>query len=227
MLRVILVMLAGAAMLSAQPKYERRLGKAGDVLQRVLTSKEEGIPQGLLNKSECVVVFPGVKKGAFIFGGKYGRGFASCRNKNGIGWTAPASVRMEGFNFGLQAGGTEIDLVLLIMNQRGMERLLTSQFTLGGDATAAAGPVGRSVTAKTDALLTAEILSWSRSRGVFAGVALDGATVRQDLSVNEKLYGGRYRNKDILDGRLPTPPAAEPFLSVLNRYSARSGREAS
>ncbi len=223
MLRAILLTLIGGTLVFAQPGYEKRLNSTAEVLESVMESPDQGIPQGLLNKAACVVVFPSLKKGAFIFGGKYGRGYATCRNDDGVGWTAPGAVRMEGFNFGLQAGGQETELVLLVMNERGMQRLLTSQFTLGGDASVAAGPVGRTVTANTDALLTAEILSWSRSRGLFAGISLDGATLRQDRGVNGKLYGAPYRNRDILDGKLPTPAAAEPMLSVLNRYSSRDG----
>jgi len=150
-----------------------------------MNAPDQAIPQDLLNNAECVVIVPGAKKGAFIFGGKYGRGYLSCRKTTGVGWTGPGAVRIEGFNFGLQIGGTETDLVMLVMNQKGMRRLLTSKFTIGADMAAAAGPVGRTVTANTDALMSAEILSYSRSRGVFAGVSLDGATFRQDLDVNE------------------------------------------
>ena len=170
------------------------------------------------------MIVPGAKKGAFIFGGKYGRGYLSCRKITGAGWTGPGAVRIEGFNFGLQIGGTETDLVMLVMNQKGMRRLLTSKFTVGADMAAAAGPVGRTVTANTDALMSAEILSYSRSRGVFAGVYLDGATFRQDLDVNEHLYGKRYTNRDIVMNNLDPPASARRLISLLNRYSARQGR---
>lgn len=218
------VLLAAPLLTGAQPKYEKRLTAAAAVLREVMDISENAIPEDLLNRAECVVVIPGAKKGAFIFGGKYGRGFLSCRSENGVGWSAPGAVRIEGFNFGIQAGGSETDFVLLVMNERGMRRLLTSKFTLGGDASAAAGPVGRTLTAQTDALLTAEILSYSRSRGVFAGLSLDGATLRQDLGVNEKLYGKPYANRDIIASSLEVPTAAEPLLSLLNKYSSRKGR---
>src|SRR6185369_12951466 len=130
-----------------------------------------------------------MKKGAFIIGGKYGRGYASCRREGNVGWSAPAGVRIEGGSFGLQIGGAETDVVMLIMNQRGMEKLLTSKFTLGADASVAAGPVGRDTSAQTDALMHAEILTWSRQRGVFAGISLNGATMREDDKTNEELYG--------------------------------------
>ncbi len=222
--RIAVIAAAMAAMAEARPKWEKRLEAAAQVFYEIMEAPEQSIPQELLNRAECVVVIPGAKKGAFIFGGKYGRGFVSCRKANGIGWSAPAAVRLEGFNFGLQAGGAETDLVMLIMNRRGMRRLLKSKFTVGGDASAAAGPVGRTLAAGTDALFTAEILSWSRSRGVFAGISLDGATLREDRGVNKRLYGQPYRNRDILEGGLEVPAAARQFISLLNRYSARKGR---
>jgi lipid-binding SYLF domain-containing protein len=221
---IAVALLVAPMLLWGQPKYEKRLNTAALILREIMDISDKAIPQELLDRAECVVVIPGAKKGAFIFGGKYGRGFLSCRKESGVGWSAPGAVRMEGFNFGLQAGGSEIDLVLLVMNERGMQRLLTSKFTLGGDASAAAGPVGRTVTAQTDALLTAEILSYSRSRGVFAGISLEGATLRQDTGVNKQLYGQPYANRDIIASGLEAPEAAEPLLSLLNKYSSRKGR---
>jgi lipid-binding SYLF domain-containing protein len=185
---------------------------------------DRSIPQDLLNKAECAVVLPGAKKGAFIFGGRYGRGYLSCRKASGAGWTGPGAVRLEGFNFGLQIGGSETDIIMLVMNRRGMERLLTSRFTIGGDASGAAGPVGRTVTAQTDAMLSAEILSWSRSRGLFAGISLDGATLREDLDVNQHLYGTRRSNRDIVTRDTEPPPPAQELISLLNKYSGRKGR---
>lgn len=207
----------------AQPRSEdaERLDRAAVVFQEVMDSPDKGIPQELLNKAHCVVVVPGLKKGAFIVGAKYGRGFFSCRNRNGVGWTGPAAVRIEGGSFGLQIGGSEIDVILLVMNERGAQRLLSSKFTLGGDATVAAGPVGRSATAQTDAFMTAEILSWSRSRGLFAGVSLQGATLRQDLDVNQRLYGKRLENRQIIEQQLPPPEPAKRFVDVLNKHSSR------
>ena len=213
-----------AASLSAQKvKNEdaERLDRAAVVFQEIMESPDKGIPQELLNKSHCVVIVPGLKKGAFIFGAKYGRGFFSCRSKKGVGWTGPAAVRIEGGSFGLQIGGSEIDVIMLVMNERGAQRLLSSKFTLGGDASAAAGPVGRTATAQTDAYMTAEILSWSRSRGLFAGVSLQGATLRQDLDVNRRLYGKTVENREIIEGDFPPPEPARRLIEALNKHSSR------
>lgn len=216
------VLLMGAGLLSAkEPQEVERLNKATAVFQEVMTAPDRGIPQQLLDKSQCVVVIPGSKKAGFIFGVKYGRGFASCRAKSGPGWSAPAAVRVEGGSFGAQIGGAETDVVLLVMNERGADRLLSSKFTLGGDASVSAGPVGRDATAQTDAYMTAEILSWSRSRGLFAGVSLTGATLRQDLDTNRALYGKTLENREILQGNLPVPKAASGFIAALNKYSGR------
>jgi lipid-binding SYLF domain-containing protein len=211
-------------LLIAQPKYEKRLHAAGEVFGEIMETPDQSIPQDLLHKSECIIVAPGAKKGALIFGGKYGRGYLSCRRADGVGWSSPGAVRIEGFNFGLQIGGSETDIVMLVMNERGARRLMTSKFTLGGDASAAAGPVGRTITANTDALLSAEILSWSRARGAFAGVSLDGSTLREDLAVNEHLYGQRYTNRDIVGSGLEVPAAGRNFINLLNKYSGLKGR---
>jgi lipid-binding SYLF domain-containing protein len=188
-----------------------------------MAAPDKGIPQNLLDKADCIVIVPGLKKGAFVFGAKYGRGFFSCRAKGGVGWTAPAAVRVEGGSFGLQIGGSETDVIMLVMNQHGADRLLSSKFTLGGDASVAAGPVGRTATAETDAYMTAEILTWSRARGLFAGISLSGATLRQDLDTNKALYGRRLQNKEIIQGNVAPPPAAKHFIAVLNKYSSRKG----
>jgi len=216
------ILLAGAGLLSGkEPPEVERLKKATLVFQEVMTAPDRGIPQQLLDKSQCVVVIPGSKKIGFIFGAKYGRGFVSCRAKSGPGWSAPAAVRVEGGSFGAQIGGAETDVVLLVMNERGADRLLSSRFTLGGDASVSAGPVGRDATAQTDAYMSAEILSWSRSRGLFAGVSLTGATLRQDLDTNRALYGKTLENREILQGNLAVPGAASGFIAALNKYSSR------
>lgn len=207
------------SVLAATPE-QRRLEDAAEVFKEVMATPDRSIPQNLLDKAECVIIVPGLKKGAFIFGGKYGRGFASCRKGN-VGWSAPAAVRVEGGSFGLQIGGAESDVIMLVMNRRGMERLQSSKFTLGADATAAAGPVGRNAQADTDATLRAEILTWSRSRGLFGGVSLQGATLRPDEGVNRALYGRIADNRTILTSDVPPPPAAKNLLSLLNRYSSR------
>jgi lipid-binding SYLF domain-containing protein len=168
-----------------------------------------------------VVVVPSLKKAAFLVGLKYGRGFAVCRASGGQGWGPPAAVRIEGGSAGFQIGVSATDIVLLVMNERGMQKLNKSKFTIGAEATAAAGPVGRNATAQTDALMTAEILSWSRSKGVFAGISLDGATLRSDTDENEALYGKRWTSKEILGSGAKTPASAGKFIAELNKYSSR------
>ena len=198
-----------------------RLKESATVLSEIMGAPDKGIPRDLLADAHCVVVVPGVKKAAFIVGGKYGRGFIVCRRANNQGWGAPAAVRMEGGSVGWQVGGSETDVVMLVMDERGMERLLQSKFTLGAGADVAAGPVGRSASAQTDARFTAKILTYSRSRGVFAGVSLGGATLRQDLDENREMYGRPLRNKQIVTRATKPPAAASELLSVLNRYSRR------
>ncbi len=220
-----LFVLTGACLVYAADKKPDadRLDRAAEVFEEVMAAPDKGIPQNLLDSSACIVVVPGVKKGAFIVGAKYGRGFFSCRAKGGVGWTAPAAVRVEGGSFGFQIGGSETDVIMLVMNQRGADRLLSSKFTLGGDASVAAGPVGRSATAETDAYMSAEILTWSRSRGLFAGLSLSGATLRQDLDSNKALYGRTLQNKEIIQNGIAPPAAAKEFLAALNKYSSRKG----
>ena len=201
-------------------KTNERLDDSAALFSEVMGTPDKAIPQNLLDKSFCIVLVPGLKKGAFVIGGKYGRGFAVCR-KEGQGWGAPAAIRIEGGSFGLQIGVSSSDVILLVMNERGMKRLTTSKFTIGAEAAAAAGPVGRDATAQTDALLTAEILSWSRSRGAFAGLSLDGATLRNDIDVNEDMYGQRWDNKQILESGATPPAAAAKLLAELNKYSPR------
>jgi SH3 domain-containing YSC84-like protein 1 len=210
--------------LFAQSNEEKRLAAAGAVLKEIMDVKDKAIPQELLDKSECAVVVPGLKKGAFILGGKFGRGFFVCRNNGGNGWGAPASVRVEGGSVGFQIGGSESDVILLVMNKKGADRLLNNQFKLGGEASVAAGPVGRTSSAQTDVLMTAEILSYSRSRGVFAGLSLEGATLRQDLDANKDLYGKTMTNKEIIEGNPKAPAAAKDLIAELNKYSPRKSK---
>jgi lipid-binding SYLF domain-containing protein len=166
------------------------------------------------------VIVPSLKTAAFLVGGKYGKGYVSCRSKTGHGWSAPGTVRIEGGSVGFQIGGSTTDLIMLVMNERGAEKLLSSKFTLGAEGSVAAGPVGRTATAQTDAQMKAEILSWSRSQGVFAGLALEGATLRQDLDDNAALYGTRLDNRQIVTTAVRTPKAALKLIGLLNRYSA-------
>jgi lipid-binding SYLF domain-containing protein len=201
-----------------------RLDDAADVMTDMMQTSDRGIPQDLMNRAECVIVVPNLKKAAFVFGAKYGRGFVVCRKPGGSGWSAPGGIRIEGGSFGLQIGGSEQDVLLLVMNTTGMKRLLSNKFTLGGEATAAAGPVGREASAQTDAVMHAEMLSYSRSRGLFAGLSLQGATLRPDDDANKELYNRDIRNKEILTGDVATPKAAEKLESLLNKSSIRRSR---
>jgi len=209
-MKLLTTMALGAGMLcAAEPDAPKRLAAAAQAFQEVMDTPDKSIPQDLLNHAQCLIIVPGLKTGAFIFGAKYGKGFFSCRKKDGVGWASPGSIRVEGGSFGLQIGGTETDVFMLVMNQRGMERLLSTKFTLGGDATAAAGPVGRSTQAETDAALTAEILTWSRAKGLFAGISLSGATLREDEDWNKELYGHPIKNREIITGTTAPPAARE------------------
>jgi lipid-binding SYLF domain-containing protein len=175
----------------------------------------------MLENAHCIVIVPGLKTGAFLFGAKYGKGYLSCRNKSGTGWSAPGTVRIEGGSVGFQIGGSTTDLIMLVMNARGADKLLSSKFTLGAEGSVAAGPVGRTATAQTDAQMHAEILSWSRSQGLFAGLALEGATLRQDLDDNATLYGKPLENREIVTTLVRTPKSAAKLIAMLNKYSAR------
>ena len=216
--KALLSLALSAGLLSAADAA-KRLADAADALKAVMGIPDKSIPQELLSKAQCIIIVPNMAKGAFIIGGKYGRGFASCR-KSGGGWSAPGSVRIEGGSVGFQIGGSLTDVFMLVMNEKGMDRLLSTKFTLGGDASAAAGPVGRSTQAETDAAMTAEILTWSRSRGLFAGISLTGATLREDGSWNQELYGKKLTNREIINSSAP-PAAAAGLLAELNRYSSR------
>jgi SH3 domain-containing YSC84-like protein 1 len=220
--RLILVAaLAIAPMLARDNETSARLDEASAVLSEIMATPDKGIPEDMLANAHCIVIVPGLKTGAFLVGGKYGKGFLSCRNKNGAGWSAPGAVRIEGGSIGFQIGGSQTDLVMLVMNKRGADKLLASKFTLGAEGSVAAGPVGRTATAQTDAQMRAEILSWSRSQGLFAGLALEGATLRQDLDDNATLYGRKLENRQIVTTRVRTPGAAAKLIALLNSHSAR------
>jgi len=225
-MRRILGLLAMSGCLMAETKQDRRkvedrLNEASAVFSEIMSAPDKGIPHDLLNDAHCIVVVPGLKKGAFIVGAQYGKGFMSCRGARGRGWSAPAAVRMEGGSFGFQIGGSETDIVMLVMNERGAQRLMQSQFTLGGEGEVAAGPVGRNATAQTDAKFRAEILSWSRSRGVFAGIALKGATLRQDLDDNEAMYGRPLETRAIVTKGVKPTAAGRKLIANLGRHSRR------
>lgn len=198
-----------------------RLQDSAEIFHEIMSTPDKGIPQDLFSKAYCVVVVPGLKKGAFVVGGEFGKGFVTCRKHGGMGWDAPAAVRVEGGSFGFQIGGSSTDVVMLIMNDHGMRQLEKSKFTLGADASIAAGPVGRTAAAKTDAYMSAEILSWSRSKGLFAGIALNGATLRPDKDSNKELYGKSMDTREVLAANLTAPTAAHQFMAELNRYSMR------
>ena len=215
---VLIASLATGVILGKESGADKRLQDAAGVVNEMMGMPDKGIPQSVLNKAQCIVVIPGLKKAAFIVGGQYGRGYASCRKSDG--WGPPASVKMEGGSFGLQLGGQSTDVILLVMDQRGMDKLLSDKFTIGADAAAAAGPVGRDAKADTDLMLHAQILSYARSRGAYAGLSLEGATLRPDNEENRKLYGRDVNNKDILaQGTVTTPEVARTFTQALNRSS--------
>lgn len=220
-LKHLAVLLAGSGLVFGASDAPARLDASAEVLTEIMASPDKGIPQDLLDKSACVIIVPGLKKGAFIVGGKYGKGFISCRKSSGPGWSAPAAVRVEGGSFGLQIGGSATDVIMLLMNEGAVKKLLSSKFTLGADAQAAAGPVGRESSAETDAKLHAEILTYSRSRGLFAGISLQGATLRPDDDWNRELYGSGVPNEDIVLGTTNPPAAASKLMAALNKFSGR------
>jgi lipid-binding SYLF domain-containing protein len=210
-----------AAPVAADNEPEQRLGEAAAVFSEIMGSPDRGIPRDLLQKAHCIVIVPDLKTAAFGVGGKYGKGFLSCRNKSGAGWSAPGAVRIEGGSVGFQIGASSTDVIMLVMSERGAEKLLESRFTLGAEGSVAAGPVGRTASAQTDAQMHADILSWSRSRGLFAGIAMEGATLRPDLDDNATLYGRRLENSEIVTKGVRPPAAAGKLLDLLSRYSAR------
>jgi lipid-binding SYLF domain-containing protein len=218
---LVALTLGSLSILAEDSDQVRRLQEAATAFSEIMEAPDKGIPRDLIERSRCIVIVPGLKKGAFVFGAQYGKGFLSCRTRTG-GWSAPGSVRVEGGSFGFQVGGLATDVILLVMNERGADKLLSSQFTLGGQTEVAAGPIGRSATAQTDALMRAEILSWSRARGIFAGLSLQGATLRQDVDDNEALYGKRLQNRAIVTEGVAAPKAAEQLLMLLRAYPYRT-----
>src|SRR5215471_930643 len=220
---VSLFSIVGAASAS-DVHEEERVKDSGEVLKEILNIPDN-IPQDLLDKAECLVVLPSVKKGAFGIGGSYGRGVMICRSgQHYTGpWGPPAMYALEGFNIGFQLGGEATDFVLLVMNPKGAESLLSSKVKLGADASAAAGPKGRTAEAATDVVMNAEILSYSRNKGLFAGVSLEGSTLRSDGGANENLYGKKLSARDIIrDGKVKTPACAAELVSLLNQKSPKN-----
>jgi len=226
-LLVCLGLIATAPLFAENNKEQKRLENSGVVMQEIMNTPEN-IPQEVIDKAECVVVFPSVLKAAFVVGASYGRGAMVCRTgKNFRGpWGAPAMYALEGGSVGFQIGGQATDLVLLIMNNRGASSILDSKVKLGGDASVAAGPVGRDAAANTDAYVRAEILSYSRSRGLFAGVSLEGSTLRPDDDATANVYGRKFTARQIvINGEAKVPPSGRLLVSVLQKYSPRNESE--
>ena len=231
LLPIVLSLCLSAPPLMAEDKREKeRLESSGTVIQEIMDIPDN-IPQDLIDKADCVIVYPSVVKAAFIFGASYGRGAMTCRTGEKFTgpWSAPTMMALEGGSFGFQIGGQATDFVLLVMNGRGAHAILKSKVKLGADASAAAGPKGRTAEASTDVTMRAEILSYSRARGLFAGISLAGSTVRPDNGANEKVYGKSFPSEDIVfKGAAPVPPAAQQLIAYLNRKSPKytgSGKE--
>ena len=219
-LGVVFALALGAAVVPASQaqdaKLTDRLDHASAVLDEIMGTPDKGIPQNILAGAKCVVVVPAYKKGAFVVGGQYGKGAATCRT--GGGWSAPVFVKMEGGSFGWQIGGQSTDLVLVAMNQNGLEHMLKNKFKIGGDAAASAGPVGRNAQAGTDWKLNAEFLTYSRSKGLFAGIDLDGTVVSQDADDMRSEYGADIPFDSVLRGKAPTPENARKFVHTVAKY---------
>src|SRR5271169_287982 len=203
-------------------KASDRVQAAADVLNEIQSAPDSGIPQDILSKSECVAVVPSMLNGGFVVGAKYGRGLASCRTPKG--WSTPAFFTIKGGSFGLQIGGQAVDLIMLIMNKDGMQHLLSSQFALGADASVAAGPVGRLAEGNTDWKMRAQVLTYSRARGVFAGVSLNGAVIKQDKNSTREFYGNFVTSKASLTGEVDAPAAANAFLTTLAKWAQEAAK---
>ncbi len=223
MKKLVIVLLGLSVGLGAQGKEEDRLRECATVLKEIIDIPDD-IPKDLLDKAECVVVFPGVKKFAMGVGGSYGRGAMTCRTGEDFTgpWSAPTLMALEGGSVGFQLGGQSTDFVLLVMNDRGATSVLSSKVKLGADATAAAGPKGRSAAAATDVAMRAEMLSYSRARGLFAGVSLEGTTLRPDNDANTLVYGSPLAARDIVKGTVAVPSAAKPMIDLLNKRSPKN-----
>jgi lipid-binding SYLF domain-containing protein len=203
-----------------QTDIEKRIRNAGQVLDEIMGVKDSAIPDKIMSDAECVAVVPSMVKIALGFGGSHGKGVATCRTANG--WSAPAPFSITGGSWGLQIGGQAVDLVMLVMNQKGMDALLSSKFKIGADASAAAGPVGRQAAADTDWKMKAQVLTYSRARGVFAGIDLNGAKISQDRDETHVLYGKMIPFATILSGKVSPPNGSEPFLAAVRKYAAQA-----
>lgn len=222
--RILTIALSAAVVVTpvfAQKTASERLKASASTLTEMMNASDKGIPQDLLDKASCVVVVPNLKKGGFIFGAEYGKGFFTCRKDSGVGWSAPGALRITGGKFGLLIGGAETDLIMLVMNKSGMENMLKNKTQLGGELSAAAGPLGRDSSAMTDAEMHAEILTYSRQRGIFGGIDLTGAAVTEDGDAIKEMYGKPLTNKQIIEGGIAVPPDAETFIHTLDKHSSR------
>jgi len=216
--KVGIALLCATSLFASREDVVKRLNASAEVFDEIMKIDDKAIPRELLEKAECIAIVPNMKKGGFIVGAKYGKGFMTCKT-NSRTWSAPSAVKIEGGSFGAQIGGGETDVVLVVMNKSGAKKLMQSEFTLGGDAGVMAGPIGRDSTAQTDALMHAEILSYSRARGLFAGVALTGSTLRSDDKDNEYLYGKPVEHAAVLTGQVSKPAGVAPLYAALNRYA--------
>jgi lipid-binding SYLF domain-containing protein len=216
-----LLLSLSSGLLLADKETDERLANAAKAFGEIMSAPDKGIPGSVLDKAACVVVVPGMKQGGFIIGGSFGRGAVSCRGKDKTGWGPPAMLELGGGSVGFQIGAEATDVVMLIMDATGLESLLKSKFTLGGEASVAGGPVGRSTTAETDAAMKAKILSYSRSRGAFAGISLKGVTIHQDEDANKGVYGKQIGSDEILRGGVAMPAGAQPLIQTLTKYSPK------
>ncbi len=216
-------MLSCTAYAGTREDLQARVDAARVVMEQVMAAQDKSIPMNILQQATCVAVVPGMIKGAFVFGGQYGQGVVTCRT--GHGWSAPVFIRMAGGSWGLQIGGQSTDLVLIAVNDRGMQDLLKSKFKIGGDASAAAGPVGRSGQASTNWKMDSELLSYSRNKGLFAGIDLDGTSVSQNTEDTEMYYGAPENFENVLHGNVPVPAGAVPFVKTVARYFVESKRQ--
>ncbi len=218
---LLLLLLTGTALAAdTREKVVGRLDAAATIMDEIMTAPDKGIPEEVLSSAECVAIVPSFLKGGFVVGGAYGKGVATCRTPQG--WSAPAFFRMEGGSFGLQIGGEAADLIMLIMNEQGMQRLMSSKFQIGADAAAAAGPVGRHAGGDTDWKMRAEVLTYSRSRGLFAGISLKGNTLRQDKDDTRVFYGRMVPFRTSLTGKIAAPADAHTFLAAISKYAIRA-----
>lgn len=221
MYRIAILFGLSTILYAQQEKPDQRLHNAAVIFKQIMATPDKAIPPGLIQRAECVLIVPGMKKTAFLVAGQYGRGFLSCRT-NGNEWSGPAAVRLAGGSFGYQLGADSTDLFLLIMNHRALNRLLSDKFKIGFDVTGAAGPLGRNTTIPTHILAHVQVLSWARTRGIFAGASLNGTFVQTDDPENAALYGKTVRDKAVIHGEVAPPPAAQPLMAELARYPRRT-----